>query len=310
MGGLFLYDFASKVERRLLHKQNLGLSDLYLDPRSDRILAASQVKGGLSHIVMMDMEGSAMRELTGGDTFDSAPVWASIDNKEILYQSAGLARNEQGFVIAQGNSTIQQLNMKSGEIIAVLDDARFDFLQPRVCSKGNLHFIRRPYEAPKYHTSNFLLDTLLFPFRLLRAVFHYLNFFSLMYTRKPLTSASGPMLNADIKSIILKGKRIDAEKALRSDGSVDGVPSLVPRSWQLMRRARGGQEEVLATNVLSYCISERGDILYSNGRGVFLLADGASPKLVFKGDLIDDVVAGTPGSCRAQDASTESMELK
>ncbi|MFX5595148.1 hypothetical protein ABTD92_21070, partial [Acinetobacter baumannii] len=85
-------------------------------------------------------------------------------------------------------------------------------------------------------------------FRLLRAVFHYLNFFSLMYSRKPLTSASGPALNADLKEIILKGKRIDAEKALLNENKINGVPSLVPASWQLISRDQQGNETVLAAN--------------------------------------------------------------
>lgn len=308
MGGLFAYDFSSRIEHRLLHKQNLNLCDLHLDPRSDKLLGTSIVKGGMAHIVMMDREGNALRELTGGDTFDSAPVWASVENREILYQSTGLARSEQGHIVAHGNATIQQLNLGTGKILPVLEDAGFDFLQPKVCSKGSLYFIRRPYEAPKYATSSFLMDTLLFPFRLLRAVFHYLNFFSMMYTRKPLTSASGPAMNADIKEIILKGKRIDAEKALRSAGMVDGVPSLVPRSWQLMRRTRQGQDEVLATNVASYCITQSDDILYSNGRGVFLLSGGTAPRLVLKSDLIDDVVSGARGVLRMADAYGQGGE--
>ena len=288
-GGLICYDFASKTERRLLHRQNLNLSDLHFDPRSDRMLGASQVKGDMSHIVMMDREGNHLRELTGGDTCDTAPAWASIEEREIFYQSTGLARNEQGVVLAHSHATIQRLNMATGTITPMLEDSRFDFLQPRMSASGDLYFIRRPYEPPKYATSSFLLDTLLFPFRLLRAVFHYLNFFSLMYTRKPLSSASGPAMQADVKEIILKGKRVDAEKALR-EGAIEGVPSLVPRSWQLMRRTRDGQEETVATNVLSYCLIDAG-ILYSNGRAVFLQKEGARPRLVLKSDLVDDVVA-------------------
>ena len=293
MGGLFCYDFTAKLEKRLLHRQNLNLSDLHFDPRSDRILGASAVRGDQSHILMMDREGNHLRELTGGDTCDTAPVWASIEGREILYQSTGLARNEQGVVMARGHSTVQQLNMGSGTITAILEDPRFDFLQPRVAASGDLYFIRRPYEVPKYATTSFLADTLLFPFRLLRAVFHYLNFFSLMYTRKPLTSASGPAMQADVKEIILKGKRVDAEKALR-EGAIEGVPSLVPRTWQLMRKTRDGREETVATNVLSYSFTE-GGILYSNGRAVFLQKEGGKPQLVLRSDLIDEVVAGIAG---------------
>jgi hypothetical protein len=111
----------------------------------------------------------------------------------------------------------------------------------------------------------------LFPFRLLRAVFHYLNFFSLMYTRKPLTSASGPKVEADWKNILVQGKRIDAEKALREARAVHGVSSLVPADWQLVRRSPHGAEQVLETSVASYDIGADGAVVYTNGRGVFAI---------------------------------------
>jgi hypothetical protein len=122
-------------------------------------------------------------------------------------------------------------------------------------------------------------------------VFHYLNFFSMMYSRKPLTSASGPAMQADIKDIILKGKRINAEKALRQGNDINGIPSLVPKSWQLICRTRQGQEQVLATNVASFDVTADGKILYSNGRAVFLLGANNESTLVLKSDLVSQVVA-------------------
>ena len=185
------------------------------------------------------------------------------------------------------------LNLETGDLAPILEDARFDFIKPRVDAQGNLLFIRRPYELPKYSAANLFSDTLFFPFRLLRAIFHFLNFFSLMYSRKPLTSATGPMLNADIKNIILQGKRIDAEKALRQESRVHGVPSLVPASWQLVSRSQQGTERILATNVASYDICTNGRIVYTNGRGVFMLGDAGESALVLKSDLIADVCAAS-----------------
>ena len=307
MGGLFAYDLTDQKERRLLHKQNLNLADLNLDQVSGKILCSSRSKNGVSNIAMLDCDGNQFRELTGGDTFDSAPTWVSADGKEIFFQSAGLARNEAGYIMAQGNATIQRLDLNSGSITPVLEDPNFDYLQPRLCPQGHLYFIRRPYEPPRYQTGNLILDTLLFPFRLLRAVFHYLNFFSMMYSRKPLTSASGSAVQADLKQIMLKGKRIDAEKALRREAAVNGVPSLVPRSWQLIQRSRQGDERVLACNVLSYFITPEADIVYSNGRGVFTLGDGERSSLILKGDLVDEVIAHSPALNKHHTKELESV---
>jgi len=292
IGGLFSYDLDTGVETRILHKQYLDLSDLHLDASGRKLLCSSAGKDGAANIVSLDIEGNALRELTGGDTVDAAPAWIPGDENSLLYQSAGLARNPQGYVVAHGNSTIQKLNLRSGSIEAVLEAPGLDYLHPRVCARGNLYFIRRPYERPTYSSENILMDTLLFPFRLLRAIFHYLNFFSLMYSRKPLTGAAGPAVNADLKEVILKGRRINAEKALREGKSINGIVPLVPRSWELVMRAPDGAETVLATSVASYDLTADGTIVYSNGRALYLL-ERANATLILKDDLVGDVAAAT-----------------
>ena len=161
-------------------------------------------------------------------------------------------------MLAQGPASIQMADTAAGSLTTILEDPHFDFLQPRVGANGFLYFIRRPFEAPRYGVENVVADALLFPFRVLRALFHYLNFFSLMYSRKPLITAAGPALQADLKEILIKGKRLDAEAALRTGVPLGGVPSLVPASWQLVCRNLQGQEQVLASHVASFNLAPGG----------------------------------------------------
>lgn len=291
IGGLFRREAATGKELRVLLRPNLHLSDLSLSPDGGMLAASSLQSAGVANIVLLNRDGSNFREVTGGDTVDTAPAWIPGSPKRLLFQSSGLARDAQGYIVAQGHASIQVLDMESGSIEPIIEDPTFDHMKPRVCSEGNLLFIRRPYEAPHYGPTSLLSDALLFPFRLLRAVFHYLNFFSLMYTRKPLTSASGPAVQADLKSILLQGRRIDAEKALRSERPVQGVPSLVPRSWELVSRTREGVERVLATNVASYDVSADGAVIYSNGRGVFVLDRNGPDGLALRDELVSEVFA-------------------
>lgn len=293
IGGLFRRELASGNEIRLLLKQSFCLGDLELSPDGTTLAASSQLSAGVANIALLDSDGSRYREVTGGDTVDSAPAWIPGVPDRLLFQSSGLARDHQGHIVAQGHASIQMLNMESGSVTSILEDPQFDYLKPAVCPAGNLLFIRRPFEAPRYGAASMFTDTLLFPFRLLRALFHFLNFFSLTYTRKPLTSASGPSVKADIKNILLQGRRIDAEKALRSERPVNGVPSLVPSSWELVSRNPDGVERVLATNVSSYDLSPDGTIVYSNGRGVFLLEQDGSSALLIKDQLVAEVFAAT-----------------
>src|SRR5258706_548738 len=245
------------------------------------------------------------RQVTGGDTVDAAPVWVPGEPNLVLFQSSGLARNPDGYVIAHGPTSIQMAATAAGSLTVVLEDPRLDFLQPRVGANGFLYFIRRPYEAPRYGAKNILTDTLMFPFRLVRALFHYLNFFSLMYARKPLITASGPMLQADLKEILVKGKRLDAEAALRSGVRLNGVPSLVPASWQLVCRSPQGEERVLPSHVGSFDIAADGTILFSNGYGVFALDGANPPQVLLKDKLIANVIVGLPAVAGACDSPGE-----
>ena len=292
MGGLFEQDLASGQERRVLHRQNLLLDDLRLSADGRQPLCSQQSGTGGANIVCMGTDGEGYRELTGGDTVDTAPCWVPGKPGQLVFQSAGLARGPEGHVVALGPASIQLLDTGTGQLTPVFDDPDYDFLQPRVTEGGNLLFIRRPYEGHRYRGGDMLLDVLLFPFRLLRTLFHYLNFQSLMYSRKPLTSATGPQYGADLKEVLLKGRRIDAEAAMRSGQRVQGVPSLVPASWQLVWRSEAGEERVLATHVASYDLTADGGVLYSNGFGVFALYPGGQPSLVLRDKLIAEVVAG------------------
>jgi hypothetical protein len=290
VGGLFEYNFATGDEKRLIHQQQLLLENLSIDHLGNRLACSQQSKNGTANIAMMASDGSNYQEITGGDTLDSAPAWIPDDPQRILFQSSGIARNDEGYIIALGPSCIQMLDIQKGELTTVLEDANTDYLQPNVTPDGDLLFIRRPYEAPHYSGSNFIMDFLLFPFRLLRALFHYLNFFSLMYSRKPLTSASGPKVQADLKEMLIKGKRINAENALKREATVNGVRSLVPKSWQLVKRSKKGEEQVLATNVASYDITNHGHIVFTNGFGVFLIDASIGTQVIFRDKLIAEVI--------------------
>jgi hypothetical protein len=291
VGGLFRRAADTGNEQRLLLRQQLSLNDFALSPDGTTLAASSEQSGGVAQITLINVDGSGYRPVTAGDTIDTAPAWIPSAPQKLLFQSAGLARDERGWIVARGPTSIQKLDMESSELAPILDDPKFDFLKPRVTSTGHLLFIRRPYEASHYSPQSALLDTVLFPFRLLRAVFHYLNFFSLMYTRKPLTSATGPTREADMKNMMVQGRRIDAERALRTARQVQGVPSLVPDNWQLMQRDLEGNDRVLATNVMSYDLALDGTIVYSNGQGVFVLDANGQSSVALSGQLVTEVFA-------------------
>lgn len=286
-GGLFEHDLESGKELRLVHRQNLQYEDLHFDPERNRLLCTTRHQNGIANLVSMSRDGSEYRELTAGDSCDSSPCW--VDERRVVYQSQGIARTSEGYIMAYGPASLQLLDLESSEIEPVFEDPTYDFLQPRVCSAGHLYYLRRPYEAPRYGGRNILVDIVMFPFRLLRAVFHYLNFFSMMYSRKPLTGAGGPDMQIDAKELMLKGMRIDAERALRRERRVNGVPSLVPSSWELVRRTKQGRESVLARHVAAFSISAGDKIVYTNGCGIFELTPSGSATIA-RDRVVEEVV--------------------
>lgn len=168
MGGLFEYDFNKQTEQRLLHKQNLSYQHIAYSEISDQLLFAQQYQNGISNIGISDKDGRNDKELTGGDTVDSAPCWVQDTPNQILFQSSGIARGEHGDVIAYGPSAIMMLDVSTQEITSIMERDDTDFLSPKVDVNGNLFFIRRPYARPDYSYNNALIDILVMPFRLLR----------------------------------------------------------------------------------------------------------------------------------------------
>ena len=77
---------------------------------------------------------------------------------------------------------------------------------------GSLLFIRRPHaEHERFHPLRTLKDIFLFPFRLLYAVFQFLNFFSSIFTGRKLTSAGGAKAREmDMKQMMIWGNLVRA----------------------------------------------------------------------------------------------------
>ncbi|MCP4353776.1 MAG: hypothetical protein GY795_50660 [Desulfobacterales bacterium] len=291
VGGLFTYNYATDEENRLFHRNNFYAKDLDLNLETEQLVCSQMFPDGTSNIVMMNGDGSELRGITEGDSVDEAPSWIPGNQRRILFQSSGIARNKEGYIVGTGAASIQAIDLDNDRLTGVLEDNKYDFLQPRISPDGYLYYIRRPYEVSRYNDKTAIFDFFLLPFRLLRALFHYLNFFSLVYSQKPLTTASGPKTKGDdIKTIMLKGKIIDAEKALRKGTKIMGVPSLVPPSWELVRRSQDSSEKVVARNVAAFDISSDGTVAYSNGCGIFSLDSHGVSRLILKDNIIEEII--------------------
>ena len=294
VGGLFTYDLREDYENRVFHKQDFQAKDLAHHPVESLIALSLAVEDGSAHLSLLQPGVRGMRRITDGDCVDEAPSWAPGDKKVLVYQTAGIGRNQQGQAVALGPYSVQKLDIDSEKLTLLLENAKFDFLVPRLAPDGTLYCIRRPYKPDGHQFISpwkVALDLLLFPWRLIWAIYSFLHFFSLMFAGKPLTTAGGPRTQkVETRTMMLHGKMIDAEKLLKAAGKNKAVP-LVPPTWELLKISPDGAQAVLAKGVLSFDLGTDGTVVYTNGTEIFELPPGGIEQRVCAHKMVERVMA-------------------
>lgn len=298
VGGLFTYDVADGAENRLFHRQEFKAHDVACHPHKPVMAMSTMMEDGTTHVALMQPGSRKLHALTEGDSLDQAPAWVPTPDepqREVLvYHSAGIARTQHGTIAGVGPHSIHRLDVDRGQFKTLLDDRAWDFLVPKVRieqGKEVLYFIRRPYRAEGHDFNPWRIpvDMVLFPFRLARAIFAFLNAFSMFFTRKPLTTAGGPKpQEVDTRMMHLHGRWIDTQKAMEK---AKGQPvALVPADWQLMSMDDAGKLTTHASSMLAFDIAPDGAIVYTNGSEIFCLA-GDKPQRICSQKMIQQVMA-------------------
>ncbi len=285
--GLFRYHLGERHEVRLFHRQEFIQLGLAWDAHAGGLLAGVRADDGSASIWQMDGEGRLISKLTDGDVVDSSPSVSRRRPSDVLYESSGIGRNSSGEILAHAPTSIQRLDRQSGAVSTVREDARWDYLQPNEDQQGRILCIRRPYRDP-HHVSPWaaVKDVLLFPLRLVVAVFAFLNVFSVMFAKRPLKTAGMPQ-PFDARPVVIKGQLVDAQRLARMPPE---RRALVPGNWQLLRILATGQEQVLASKVVSYALNPDGSILTTDGFAIRRLEEGGET-LVLRSDLVEHLAS-------------------
>jgi len=290
VSGVFLRD-AEGIETRLFHTADFRIRHAALDPQGTTLAATAFHTDNLrSNIVVLPLRGTDLSEVTEGDSLDQVPQWVPGPRRRIVFQSAGVGRNVAGRFAGLGPSTIQELDLDSGELEEAASENGRDLLQPRKSADGSLYYIRKPYESGLQKPSllGSLKDTALFPFRIAQAVFQYFNVFSMKYTGNPLvTNRGAAQRRMDPRTLFILGNLAQAQMA---QGAEDEGQPVVPSSWELVRRAPAGQAEVLATSVLAFDLAGDG-VIYSDGATITGLGPDGRSERILRAELIERVLA-------------------
>jgi hypothetical protein len=291
--GLFHYHLDQKREVRLFHRQQVPVLGMTYLPAQRHLVLAMGQPDGTAQLEVFDEDGNAKGAITSGDSLDAAPCAMPGAASTVVYQSYGVARHgESGAVVALGHATVNWVDYRNAEMDILLDDPAWDYIAPRISADGTLYAIRRPIEKPvREQAHNAVKDTLMLPLRLGKAIFGYLDFFSMIYGKEPLRSAGGPRapeLDQDLGKLWLHGRMIELSK-VRTDPEYAG--NLVPGSWQLIaQEGRRAAPRVIASHVAHFDLVADGTLLYSNGYDIVAWAKGEQRKLG-RHELVEGLMA-------------------
>lgn len=273
-----------------------------IDEKDGRLVVAASF-GGESHIGLVTPGSPAFDEVTEGETRDRHPVWSRFEKDVIYYSSAGLAirdkedgnapqdgslparmrqANEDAFR-GVGPASLCRLDLARADTEEMFSDPAYDFIKPATDDRGNLYFIRRPYNNTLNKNVTFggcLLDILLFPVRLIGALLGFLNFFSMLFSGKTIRKSGDTVAQSkDPSRMYIEGNLIEADKELKKNAKKEKNPGIIPRSYELCRYGSDRKITVLKKGVIAYRVTADG-ILVSNGSFLLLLKeDGQEQKI-------------------------------
>lgn len=251
--------------------------------RAGSLLAVAVNRDGVtSGVGTIDCASSELKTLTEGDSLDRNPYFSPTRKGLLYFDSAGAGRNADGeFTGRYAPAVICSLDLNTMELREEKRDDKFSFVKPKIAPNGDLYCIRRPNKERK--SGNVLLDVLLFPFRILKAIFGFLQAFVSVFGNTSLTTdaAGGPFRarKTDSRKLYIDGKLLDAEKELkRNKRKKDKEYGFIPMSWKLVR-VSGGKEEILRSGVCDFALCKDGGFYCTNGRRIFYCKDGATKKI-------------------------------
>lgn len=271
-----------ELEGHIIHKHDAQFFAIDYNSTTQQLVAS--VNDGMGVHLALFKEGSAIYTmLTEGDCRDQNPVWSKTKPESIFYDSCGIGTDRDGNFAGVSNRAIFHLDLNSGHLEEVVSLEKHDFLAPKEDSHGNLFFIKRP-TPQKNHSRVSVLDVLLIPVKILKAIFNWLNFFTMRYSGNSLASPGANPANAKQKKpeeIFIDGNLINVQKTIKENKARgEKLPGVAPRNWELIRLDTVGNMTCIKPGILAFDIDDENNVIYSNGQYVVRMqADGSEEVL-------------------------------
>ena len=261
------------------------------DMNEDRIVV-SEIDGAEAHIGIIKKGSTKCETLTEGESRERWPSWSRTKKNRIVYSGCGLAitknseepapmmpfflKSTPGSTCVESPYYICALDLDSMELseLVIDDSQRYSYIKPFEAADGYLYYIKKPYKDEEKQSGG-CLSALLAPFKLLGALFGFLNIFTMKYSGQTLTNGRGgsKAKNKSEYDMFIDGNLINAGREIeRNQKSGDKFPGIIPRSFELCRRlGADGREEVIKRGVIAYAVDRSGVIYCSNGNHLLKL---------------------------------------
>ena len=280
-------------EGLILRKNDLKAYDMAYDKKNHRLAIAASTLSYDRHIAILGIDSAHIDFLTEGDSLDGNPAFDPKNPDQLYYDSCGFAYGEQGNILGMGAKEICRLNLQSGALDTILENNKFDFIKPQVDLEGNLYFIQKPYR-PLANNSFSFANALLAPVKIIKALIGWLDFFTTRYAGESLkTTGANPakMKQKSEEEIFIEGNLINAQKTLtENQKSGEKFPGIAPKNWELMKMNKSGDVTSVKKGVLSYRLSEDGELFYSNGKHLIKSSPLNGEELICESDLISKII--------------------
>jgi len=283
-----------ETEGLLLRKNDFVVHDMAYDESRRRLVLSVNTSGYERHICILPLDANRTQYLTEGECQDSHPCFDPRDTMQLYYDSCGLAYGEHR--IAFSPKEICHLDMGTGELQTIAADPKFDFFKPQMDSLGNLYFIKRPYSRDGSHHSpvTTLKDIIFAPFKIIRAIVGWLDFFTQRYTGESLKTTSGnnpaKTQQKSEEELFVEGNLIKAQQNLeRNQKAGEKYAGTIPDSWELIKLTPSGDMTTLKKGVMSFTIKDN-SIFYSNGKYLVEITADQNEKLLVEAKLISKIV--------------------
>ncbi len=283
VGGLYTKDPLNPdaPEGVIVHRQGMNTAGLCWNGAS---FATTLLEGRERHLGFFTLPRGELTVVTQGETVEAGPSW-SRDCQQVWFSSAGWGREAPGGEAVLGPRAICRLDANTMELTEVYAQPGRDCISPQEGEDGSLWFLRRPRREEQ--EGNTLADIAAAPGKVVRAMGGWLDLFTRRYAGESLRSGGGKAKQKPERDLIIEGNLINAQRALEENQSQgEAYPGIIPRSWELVRLAPGGETpEVMQKGVLAYALAP-GGYVFSNGRHILRATGTAKPELLAEEGMV------------------------